>query len=84
MGRNLAEQKIWAVMTGFYRKNEIFYQKGIKYMGLSYFSMVENMTINGKQISAEQIVNADKIPIYIWRVENVDLKQEISVEYIGK
>ena len=80
----LAEQEIWAVMTGFYRKNEIFYQKGIKYMGLSYFSMVENMTINGKQISAEQIVNADKIPIYIWRVENVDLKQEISVEYIGK
>lgn len=80
----LAEQEIWAVMTGFYKRNEIFSQKGIKYTGISYSSMVENVMINGKQISVEQIVNADKIPLYIWRVDNVNLEEDISVEYIRK
>lgn len=39
------------------------------------------MTINGNPVSIEQITDVNNLPVYLWRVENIDLKTNIQVDY---
>ena len=39
--------------------------------------------VNGNQLCVERIVETDRVQGYFWRVE-VDLEEDISVEYMGK
>lgn len=78
------EQELWAVITGFYKKNRIFHQEDLAYVGIASSSMVENITINGKYVSIEQNIDVNDLTIYLWRVENIDLKTNIQVEYEKK
>ena len=50
-------------------------------MGISFSPMAENVTINGILVSIEQITDVNDLPVYLWRVENIDLKTNIQVEY---
>lgn len=75
------EQELWAVITGFYKKNRIFHQEDLAYVGVASSSMVENITINGKYASIEQITKINDLPVYLWSVENIDLKTNIQVDY---
>lgn len=75
------EQELWAVITGFYKKNRIFHQEDLAYVGVASSSMVENVTINGKYASIEQITKINDLPVYLWSVENIDLKTNIQVDY---
>lgn len=75
------KQELWAVITGFYKKNSIFYQGNLAYVGISFSPMVENVTINGTPVSIKQISDITGTPIYLWSVQNVDLKTNIQVDY---
>lgn len=74
------KQEIWAVITEFYRKNDIFYEESMEYIGFSYSPLVKDMKINGKPVSVEQMNDMDEVPIYLWSVKDIDLKKEIFVD----
>lgn len=78
---NKIKQEFWAVLTQFYKKNTIFKQENLAYVGITTSSMAENVTINGNPVSIEQITGVNNQSIYLWRVENIDLKTNIQVEY---
>lgn len=75
------KQEVWAVITGFYKKNSIFYGGNLAYVGISFSPMVENVTINGTPVDIEQITDITETPIYLWSIENVNLKTNIQVDY---
>lgn len=75
------KQELWAVITGFYKQNSIFYQGDWVYVGISFSSMVENITINGTPVSIEEITDINGLSVYLWRVENIDLKTNIRFDY---
>lgn len=73
-----AKWDVQKVMTGFYQRNDIFSRQDMKYVGITCFPEVENVTINGKPIYVERIDNADGETIYLWSVEGIDLKENIG------
>ena len=75
--------EIAEIIMGFYKSNEIFHQGDVECVGVSYVPTVENVMVNGNQLCVERIVETDEVQGYFWRVE-VDLEEDISVEYMGK
>ena len=75
--------EIAEIIMGFYKSNEIFHQGDVECVGVSYAPTVENVMVNGNQLCVERIVETDEVQGYFWRVE-VDLEEDISVEYMGK
>lgn len=53
----------------------------MEYVGISSSRMVENVTVNGNPVGIEQINDVNDLPVYLWRLENVDLNTDIQVEY---
>ena len=78
---NKIKQELWTVLIRFYKKNTIFNQENLAYVGITSSSMAENVTVNGNPVSIEQITDVNDLPLYLWRVENIDLKTNIQVEY---
>lgn len=78
--RGRIELEIWEVITGFYQKNNIFYQDDLTYAGISYSPMVENIVINGNPVRIEQIIDIGETQLYLWRAEYVNLEEYISVK----
>lgn len=79
---SVIKQEIWAVITGFYKKNRIFHQEDLAYVGVASSPMVENVTVNGNPVGIGQINDVNDLPVYLWRVENVDLNTNIQIEYV--
>lgn len=75
---------IRTTLNRFYKKNNIFYQEDMKYVGICLFPIAENAVVNGNPVSVEQVIYIDETSVYLWSVENVDLKTNIQVEYIAE
>ncbi len=78
---SIIKQELWSVINGFYKKNRYFRQEDLEYVGISSSRMVENVTVNGNPVGIEQINDVNDLPVYLWRLENVDLNTDIQVEY---
>ena len=73
---------IWMVFMSFYKKNNVFYQEDMTYIGICSLPIEENIVVNGSPVSVEQVIYIDETPVYLWSVENVDLKTNIQVENV--
>lgn len=78
------EQEVWAVINRFYKKNNIFDQEDFTYVGISFYSAVENVTINGQYVVIEQINTENKETVYLWKIGNLDLRTNLQIDYIEK
>lgn len=71
---------IWGVFMMFYKKNNVFYQEDMTYVGVSSYPIEENIEVNGSPVSVEQVIYINETPVYLWSVENVNLKSSIHVD----
>lgn len=78
------EGEIYTVFMGFYKKNDIFNQEDMAYVGIGSFPMVENIVVNGSPVSIEQVIYIDDVATYLWSVENIDLKTNLQIEYVAE
>lgn len=76
--------EIYAVLKGFYKKNNIFNQEDMIYVGVCSLPIAENIVVNGSPVSIEQIIYIDDVAVYLWSVENIDLKTNLQVEYVAE
>lgn len=82
--KNTTSGEIWLVFTDFYKKNNIFNQEDMVYVGICSFPMAEDIVVNGSPVSIEQVIYIDDAAVYLWSVENVDLKTSLKVEYVAE
>ncbi len=78
------EQEVWTVINRFYKKNNIFDQEDFMCIGISFYPAVENVTINGQYVVVEQINIENKETVYLWKMENLDLRTNLQIDYIEK
>lgn len=76
--------EISMVLNAFYKKNNIFNQEDMVYVGICSFPMAEDIVVNGSPVSIEQVIYIDDVAVYLWSVENVDLKTNLQVEYVAE
>lgn len=65
------------VLTGFYRTKDIFYQEDAEYVGICFYPLEENIEIDGVPFNIQQldrVIYINDEPVYLWRLENIDLK----------
>lgn len=68
---------IRAVIISFYKKHNIFYQEDAEYVGICFYPLGENIKIGDDLVNIQQldqVVYIDDVPVYLWSLENVDIK----------
>lgn len=82
--KNTTSGEIWLVFTDFYKKNNIFNQEDMVFVGICSFPMAEDIVVNESPVSVEQVIYIDDAAVYLWSVENIDLKTSLKVEYVAE
>lgn len=72
-------QRIWQVFKQFYKKEDIFYTDDFDYVGISFYSNVQDIEIAGKKIDVEETIVIHGENAYIWKINNINLN---NVDYL--
>lgn len=72
-------QRIWQVFKQFYKKEDIFYTNDFDYVGISFYSNVQDIDIAGKKIDVEETIVIHGKNAYIWKINNINLE---NVDYL--
>ncbi len=68
---------IGRLITGFYKKHDIFYREDAEYVGICFYPLGENIKIDDELINIQQldrVIYINDVPVYFWSLENVDIK----------
>lgn len=64
------------VITGFYKKHDIFYREDAEYVGICFYPLGENIKIDDELVNIQQldrVIYIDDVPVYLWSLDNVDI-----------
>lgn len=61
----------------FYQENEVFIQEDFSCVGISYYPIVDNVTVNGQPVIIERTMEVDGAIAYFWRIDGIDLEEQL-------
>lgn len=76
------ETEISMVFFGFYKENDVFYQEDMVYTGICSLPIADNIVADGNPVSAEDVIYIEETPVYLWSVENVNLRTSIEMGHV--
>ena len=75
------ELQVWNLLDWFYQENEVFIQEDFSCVGISYYPIVDNVIVNGQPVIIERTMEVDGAIAYFWRIDGIDLEEQLWSEY---